>query len=1063
MNGGGYSKLEEGITTALGKSDIEGLFLKVLAWDAAPPAEAFVTEAGRATCVATLAGVDIWVSKVHEAEDISGLEKLIAKRSSERLLVVDRGDRYEWRWPKARRSGNATVKVFSHSKGDRPQWLVQRLIPLRRNVMEELTVTDVVNRLRASFDADAVTAKFYSEFAEQQGSLALRIKGIGSESERAWYASLLLNRLMFVYFMQKKGFINDDVNYLRTSLQKVRNLKGRNSFYGFFKDFLIPLFHDGLGSESPFEVADELNLILGDVPYVNGGIFSPHALETANKIDVPDDVFEEIFTFFDGYRWHLDEREGSDGNEINPDVLGYIFEKFVNQKEQGAFYTKEDVTGYMTANAMMPVVIDRLEFKLGQGPWGLLLDNPRKYIPEALFFGEKYPVPITVLNADPMEFGPLDDLATDVVGLPGERWRETLERRDWAIELERRLVNGECLTTQKALTFNLDLVGLCVDWFQTFHDDEEVGSAWNTLTDLNVIDPTCGSGAFLFAALDILEELYDSLIDRAVNVCGTLSEKNSKKSMNIVAEMGRHTSREYFVLKLVILENLYGVDIMAEAVEIARLRLFLALVSKLQAKEEIEPLPDLDMNIKIGNILVGCSTIEDAKDKFSGDMMAMGTLETLEASSTKLASMYEHFVALQRSGESVDSIIVSKQQLVALSEDVREQLDRIYASDVGQSKNLEAWKSTHIPFHWFVEFPEAMQNGGFDVVIGNPPYIARKKITSYSFSGFKTDASYDIFAPCMERAASILCLDGGFSMIVPIALQFGEDYGNARGVLTELLPQRIVSTYSRNPASLFDASVGVRSTILVGRRGSSNFLATTALRRWISSYRPFLFQTSRFSCQTSVGDEAPWPRYGSDRLAEFSHQLSALTGSLGLSSLSRGHQVGFKAIPLYYLSVFLTDPPAWHLDGKRTPQTAVKHLSFATQEERDAAFVLMSGRLMYWWWAAVGDDVNLTKRTFESFPASLTLLKRIFPELMDMARLLDVELMRHPLVTKYAGKEMGNYDMSLCRHVTDRSDLLILRELGFEDYWPDILLADAKLAKVTAERPGTRREWPFPL
>ena len=53
--------------------------------------------------------------------------------------------------------------------------------------------------------------------------------------------------------------------------------------------------------------------------------------------------------------------------------------------------------------------------------------------------------------------------------------------------------------------------------------------------------------------------------------------------------------------------------------------------------------------------------------------------------------------------------------------------------------------------------------------------------------------------------------------------------------------------------------------------------------------------------------------------------------------------------------------------------------------------------------------------------------------------------------------------MSRCRHITDVSDQLILDELGLGEFWPDVLLADAGLAKVTGERPGTRRKWPFPL
>jgi hypothetical protein len=84
-------------------------------------------------------------------------------------------------------------------------------------------------------------------------------------------------------------------------------------------------------------------------------------------------------------------------------------------------------------------------------------------------------------------------------------------------------------------------------------------------------------------------------------------------------------------------------------------------------------------------------------------------------------------------------------------------------------------------------------------------------------------------------------------------------------------------------------------------------------------------------------------------------------------------------------------------------------------------------------------------------------------KLLALAKRLQREQVKNPLVTKYAGKLMGNYDMSRCRDITDEIDSLVLRQLGLLNYWPAILLADASLAKVTGERPGTLREWPHPL
>ena len=113
-----------------------------------------------------------------------------------------------------------------------------------------------------------------------------------------------------------------------------------------------------MGQPEP-ERDPELADLLGRIPFLNGGLFDVHDLERDNPdITIPDEAFERVFSFFDAYRWHLDERPRQEDNEINPDVLGYIFEKYVNQKQMGAYYTKEDITGYITRNTVIPFLFD---------------------------------------------------------------------------------------------------------------------------------------------------------------------------------------------------------------------------------------------------------------------------------------------------------------------------------------------------------------------------------------------------------------------------------------------------------------------------------------------------------------------------------------------------------------------------------------------------------------------------------------------------------------------------------------------------------------------------------
>jgi hypothetical protein len=192
----------------------------------------------------------------------------------------------------------------------------------------------------------------------------------------------MLNRLMFIYFIQKKGFLDGNTDYLRTKLRQTQE-QGENFFY---REFLCPLFFAGFAKKET-ERSAEINHLLGRVPYLNGGLFLKHEIEQHYpRIQIPDSAFERIFNFFDQYQWHLDERPLRADNEINPDVLGYIFEKYINQKQMGAYYTKEDITGYISKNTIIPFLFD-VVFKKhpaaasGESSlWRILQEDPDRYI-----------------------------------------------------------------------------------------------------------------------------------------------------------------------------------------------------------------------------------------------------------------------------------------------------------------------------------------------------------------------------------------------------------------------------------------------------------------------------------------------------------------------------------------------------------------------------------------------------------------------------------------------------------------------------------------------------------
>lgn len=1060
--------IQSAIESRLIANDLSGLFTSDLAWHSANPPEHFSVEEALVEKLASLAGVTVWLVKNAEGSSIATIEREIAKRSSERLVIVDRGSIFEWRWPEKRPSGNVRTTSLKQAHGNAPLTLVQRLVPLRFEIQdqEKLTVLDVRERVRRSFSSEEVTNRFYIEFRKVHTLLAGddesvgTIEGIQEYENCHWYASVLMNRLMFLYFLEKKGFLDNDENYLASRLSQVRKSLGPDQFYGFYSNFLIPLFHDAIGSTGN-DFDKSTAKLIGDVPYLNGGLFAPHELEINNAIEIPDSAFEEIFNFFDSYRWHLDERASATEGEINPEILGYIFEKYVNQKQQGAYYTKEDVTGYMSVGTILPVLIERVAELVGDTPWRLVAEQPDRYMPESSMYGMGIEIPEGISLSSIGEYGPLDASAAPSVGLPGERWREACERLDHSVMVHRHLQSGSLKSCSEALDLNLDLVTLFVDWVASFNEAEQLENVWNTIISFNVIDPTCGSGAFLFAAMDVLEEIYEAVISRASELLAIGLDTPKDSLHKIVGEMSSHPSPSYFLLKTIVLENIYGVDIMAEAIEIARLRLFLSLAARLQHRSEIEPLPDLDMNVKVGNILVGCSTYQDAEETFSGDIIALTTLDSLKPKVDKLVVVYNEFIEVQRGSTSGAKLQKAKESLSNLSEEIRNELDLLYASATGVSINhLDEWRASHLPFHWFLEFPEAITSGGFDAVIGNPPYISKRKLSQYKFSGFTTDSCQDIFAPCMERAAAMTHANGAFAMIVPIAFQFSDDYKLARHIIAKLCPRRWVTSFSRRPSALFDA--GVRPSIVLGLRSGEPRIATGFTRRWQSEFRPHLFQTMRVTEIQDPGETA-WPRIGYGELGELYKKMTASSGTLGNSISRSGDSLGFKQTALYYMSVFVEDPPAWDLSGNRIPQTQIGRLTFRDDKTRDIAHLALSGRLAFWWWSITSDDFHVTGAGLRSLPIALNALKPIEEKLIKLGHHLQQLQMESPLVTKYNGMYVGNYDMLACRKITDKSDKLILDQLGLSKHWKAILLADALMFKSTGKKVDAVQEWPFAL
>jgi len=161
-----------------------------------------------------------------------------------------------------------------------------------------LPVLEVARRMESALDVEKTTKRFFTAYQEQHGNLLAEIEGIDDERDRRWYASVILNRLMFVWFMQKKGFLdNVDYDYLPRQFAASQK-RGQDRFFG---EFLNALFFEAFAKPNK-DRAPAVQKLTGDIPYLNGGLFLHHTLELdVNKqprlgttLRIPDRAFEGV-------------------------------------------------------------------------------------------------------------------------------------------------------------------------------------------------------------------------------------------------------------------------------------------------------------------------------------------------------------------------------------------------------------------------------------------------------------------------------------------------------------------------------------------------------------------------------------------------------------------------------------------------------------------------------------------------------------------------------------------------------------------------------------------------
>lgn len=482
------------------------------------------------------------------------------------------------------------------------------------------------------------------------------------------YVKKLMGRLVFLQFLQKKGWLGVPANaaWGEGDAEFIQNLFAQCQDKDHFVDNVLePLFNDlNTEREGDFSKLLTLNSRPIKVPYLNGGLFECEATDETN-FPLPAKYMKSLLDFFASYNFTIDENDPDDAEVgVDPEMLGRIFENLLeDNKDKGAFYTPKEIVCYMCRESL-----------------------------------------IAYLQTD------IEDESTQ------EAIRQFVTTHDVA-----------------ALGTN--------DKFRQQVDE--------ALKNVKICDPAIGSGAF---PMGLLKELF---------LCRTVLEGISQHQ---AAAIKKH----------IIQQNIYGVDIERGAVDIARLRFWLSLIVD---EETPQALPNLDFKIMQGNSLleqykgVDFSKITELKSEKEEGVQLSWFEEALDVLRLDLRKKLDEYYNCtdhhEKQALRKDIINNVKQQL-------REQSININFGDLDLSGNNQF-------FLWHTWFYDVFSQGGFDIVIGNPPYVRRTSLPDedkHRYEKIYTSATkqYDLYLLFIEKGLKTLAINGSLCYINPIRF-FNSDYG----------------------------------------------------------------------------------------------------------------------------------------------------------------------------------------------------------------------------------------------------------------------------------------------
>jgi len=606
------------------------------------------------------------------------------------------------------------------------------------------------------------------------------------------------------------------------------------------------------------------------------------------------------------------------------------------------------------------------------------------------------------------------------------------------------------------------------DVIENTNDPDFLRHFYKAINKVTILDPTCGSGAFLFAAMNILEPLYEACLMRMrafVEEEDRLNEEEKRSFKNqykffrqVLAETQNehHPNLQYFIYKSIILQNLYGVDIMKEAVEIAKLRLFLKLVATVDADYRkpnlgLEPLPDIDFNIRAGNTLVGFATEKEIDDAFTETLDFDNDAEKIKEKCDIVARTFTRYKEIQLStGDDYTDFKAAKEELNKRLKELNHELNLLLHKQASGLR-YEDWLTSHQPFHWFAEFYEIIHDrDGFDVIIGNPPYVEYPSDIEYKIINYKTLPCGNLYAFVLERISKISNQKSDIGQIIPVSIISTPGYKTLRK-LYYALGLNYFSSYNIHPSCLFEGA-NPRLVISITKKQEQIETFVSGYNKWYAEERESLFnQLSYNSVNSAIIDrniERSIPKISVNTalsvLSKFIDGGKMISNfferTISSETKSFYYRRAFGAFVLFYDFI----PKMFDENGNKMFPTELKKIHFR-QKYEDIILGLYYSNIFYLSTYTFSDCRNINKPEIEEFYIDLEEINdQCFIRLSKLSCELSEDLEHNSEMMDYNYKSGRRIFQAFfprkSKPIIDRIDVILAEHYGFTEEELDFII-----------------------